>query len=415
MSKDTTNKSAGPEGFEDMLSSVLRQGAQRMLASAIKLEVESFITEYSHLRLEDGRAAVTKNGHLPRRKVQTGLGEIEVCVPKTRDRSGQGIKFTSALVPPYLKRTKDLTELLPVLYLHGISTGRYQEALAALLGSEASGLSANVISRLKGRWLEEYKEWSHGDLSGKKYVYWWADGVYSPVRMGDRLCLLVIIGATADGRKELVAVSDGVRESAESWGAVMLDLKSRGLEDGPRLATGDGALGFWKALTQHYPAARHQRCWVHKTANVLDKFPKSMKPQVKSALQEIWMAADRKTAEKAFDLVLSKYEAKYPKAMECLAKDREDLLTFYDFPAEHWVHVRTSNVIESVFSTVRLRTARTRNCGSRDTTLAMVFKLAQSAEKRWRRLRGHEYFEKVLEGALFRDGVLVTTLPDAAD
>ena len=406
MSKDTTNASTGPESFEDALTALLREGAQKLLMQAVEEEVKLFLEEHKHRRLEDGRAAVTRNGHLPERKIQTGIGEITVRIPKTRDRSGGGIKFTSALVPPYLKRTKDIAELLPVLYLHGISTGQYQEALSAILGKDAPGLSANTISRLKAKWLEEYKEWRGRDLSGKKYVYWWADGVYSNVRMDDKVCFLVIIGATADGRKELIAVSDGERESCASWETLMVELKDRGLEEGPKLAVGDGALGFWKALARHYPRTRHQRCWVHKTANVLDKLPKSMQPEVKSALREIYMAPNRKAAEKALELASKKYGAKYPKAIECLEKDREALLAFYDFPAEHWQHIRTTNPIESTFATIRLRTEKMRNCGSRETTLMMVFKLAQSAEKRWRRLRGHELLGKVIDGIEFQDGIL---------
>jgi transposase-like protein len=396
----------------DGLSEFLRNGARELLFNAVQAELESFLEEYSSLRMMDGRRAVVRNGFLPQRKVQTGIGDIEVQVPKVRDRSGGGIKFNSTLLPPYLKRTKSVEEMLPWLYLKGISTGDYQEALNSLLGENASGLSANTISRLKSKWFDEYNEWRRRDLSDKKYVYWWADGVYSTVRMGSKLCLLVIIGATEDGRKELVAVEDGYRESADSWFALMTDLRVRGLHDGPKLAAGDGALGFWKALSMAYPDARHQRCWVHKTANVLDKLPKSMQDKVKSSIHDIWMAPGRNEAEKAFDLALERYSAKYSGAMERLKKDRAELLTFYDFPAERWIHIRTSNPIESAFSTIRLRTARTRNCGSRETTLTMIFKLAELAERRWKRLKGHKLLGEVITGVKFKDGIRESAQPD---
>ncbi len=331
-------------------------------------------------------------------------------MPKVRDRSGSGVKFTSSLVPPYLKRTKSVDELLPWLYLKGISTGDYQEALGSIFGKDAPGLSAKTISRLKSAWQGEYESWNRRDLSDKAYVYWWADGIYSNVRMDARLWLLVIIGATADGKKELVAVESGYRESADSWQNVMRDLLGRGLKCGPKLAIGDGALGFWKALAMEFPDTRQQRCWVHKTANVLNKLPKAMQATVKSSLHEIWMAESRKSAEKAFDLTLSKFGAKYAAAMECLRKDREELLTFYDFPAEHWIHIRTSNPIESAFSSIRLRTAKMRGCGSRTTTLAMIFKLAQSAEKRWKRLRGYRQLVEMMSGIKFKDGIRETDL-----
>jgi transposase-like protein len=357
------------------------------------------------MRLADGRLAVVRNGYLPARTIQTGIGGIEVKVPKVRDRSGNGAKFNSALLPPYLKRTKSMEELLPWLYLKGISTGDYQEALHSILGKNAPGLSATTISRLKLKWQEEHTEWRRRDLSDKSYVYWWADGIYSNVRMDDKLCLLVIIGVTEEGKKELVAVEDGFRESTDSWISLLTELRSRGLTLGPSLAVVDGALGFWKALSQSYPQTRHQRCWVHKTANVLNKLPKSMQDKVKSSLHDIWMAENRAKANKAFDLALNKYGVKYAPAMECLIKDRTELLAFYDFPAEHWIHIRTSNPIESTFSSIRLRTAKIRNCGSRETTLAMIFKLAQSAEKRWRKLQGHRLLGEVISGICFKDGI----------
>ena len=298
-----------------------------------------------------------------------------------------------------------MEDLLSWLYLKGISTGDYQENLQSILGKDAPGLPAATISRLKLKWQEEHAQWRRRDLSDKSYVYWWADGIYSNVRMDDKLCLLVIIGATAEGKKELVAVEDGFRESTDSWLSVLTDLRSRGLTTNPSLAVGDGALGFWKALTQVYPQTRHQRCWVHKTANVLNKLPKSMQEKVKGSLHDIWMAESRTEADKAFDLALEKYGVKYASAMECLKKDRAELLTFYDYPAEHWIHIRTSNPIEPAFSSIRLRTVKTRNCGSRETTLSMIFKLAQSAEKRWRKLQGHKLLGEVILGIRFKDGI----------
>lgn len=405
MKNDTSKSNTCPEVTRDVLTEVLRQGARELLLAAVQEELDLFLKEHASRCLPDGRAAVVRNGYLPSRRIQTGIGDIEVRVPKTRDRSGSGIHFNSSLLPPYLKRTKSVEELLPWLYLKGVSTGEYQEALCSILGPDAPGLSANTISRLKSKWQDEHAQWSRRDLSGKEYVYWWADGIYSNVRMDDKLCLLVIIGATKEGRKEIVAVESGFRESADSWQILLTDLRARGLTEGPKLAIGDGALGFWKAMTQAYPQTRRQRCWVHKTGNVLNKLPKSMQAQVKSSLHEIWMAPSREAANRAFDLALDKYGAKYPNAMECLRKDRDELLAFYDFPAEHWIHIRTTNPIESTFSSIRLRTAKTRNCGSRETTLAMIFRLAQSAETRWKRLRGCELLGEVITGVRFKDGI----------
>jgi len=383
-----------------------------LIAQAVEAELQVLLQQHADQVLPDGRQAVVRNGHLPERTVQTGIGDVPVKVPKVRDRSGSGVKFNSTLLPPYLKRAKSIDELLPWLYLKGVSTGDYQEALSALLGENAKGLSSNTISRLKQHWIEDHRQWSQRDLSTKRYVYWWADGVYSNVRMDDRLCLLVIVGVTEHGRKELVAVEDGFRESEASWKELLSGLRERGLQHAPKLAIGDGALGFWKALNAIYPDCRHQRCWVHKTANVLNSLPKSMQPKVKSALQEIWMADTRENAHKAFDRTLTRFEAKYPKAMDCLAKDREEMLAFYDFPAEHWVHIRTTNPIESTFATVRLRSKRTRNCGSRDTTLAMVYKLMLSAQKRWKRIKGFRKLELVVNNVPFRDGEQVIDQSD---
>ncbi|MBE5077816.1 IS256 family transposase [Actinomycetaceae bacterium WB03_NA08] len=396
----------------DPLHELLRRGARDLIAKAVEAELATFLAQYADQRLDDGRQAVVRNGYLPERTVQTGIGDVSVQVPKVRDRSGGGARFNSSLLPPYLKRARSIEELIPWLYLKGISTGDYQEALAALLGDQAKGLSANTVSRLKKQWEDEHTEWRQRDLSDRRYVYWWADGVYSNVRMDDRLCLLVIIGVTEQGRKELVAVEDGFRESADSWETLLTGLRERGLTQAPKLAVGDGAMGFWLALSKIYPETDHQRCWVHKTANVLNKLPKSVQPKVKADLHDIWMAETRFDAHKAFDRTLKRFEAKYPKAMACLAKDRDELLAFYDYPAEHWVHIRTTNPIESTFATVRLRSKRSRNCGSRATTLAMVFKLLQSAEKRWKRIKGFSKLELVVNNVRFQDGEQVTDQSD---
>lgn len=413
MDKSTLHVLSQPESEGlDPLHETIRKGASALITAAVEAELEALLQQYRDLKTEDGRQAVVRNGHLPQRAIQTGVGDVEVKVPKVRDRSGSGIKFNSTLLPPYLKRAKSLDELIPWLYLRGVSTGDFQEALQALVGEQAKGLSANTVSRLKAQWQEEHRAWQRRDLSQKRYVYWWADGIYSRVRMDDKLCLLVIIGVTEHGRKELVAVEDGHRESEASWLELLRGLKTRGLDTAPKLAVGDGALGFWNALTKVYPEAGHQRCWVHKTANVLDKLPKSVQPKVKSALHEIYQAETREQAHKAFDRTLTRFEAKYPKAMGCLQKDREELLAFYDYPAEHWVHLRTTNPIESTFSTVRLRTKKSRGCGSRDTTLAMVFKLLQSAEKRWKKIKGFKQLELVVNNVQFRNGEAVTDQSD---
>jgi putative transposase len=393
---------------EDPLTAVLRQGAQRLLAQAIEVKVTILLTQYAHRHDAEGRQAIVRNGYLPEREVQTGIGAVRVKVPRVRDRSGAGIRFHSALLPPYIRRSKSLEAFLPWLYLKGVSTGDFSEALQALLGPDAPGLSPATLSRLKQGWQEELAQWQQRDLTGKRYVYVWVDGVYLETRLEEsRHCILVIIGADASGQKELVGLWDGYRESEQSWKDLLLDLQSRGLTQGPALAIGDGALGFWKALRQVYGQTRGQRCWVHKTANVLDKLPKDLQPQAKQRLQAIWMAPNRQRAALAFDLFIATYEAKYPKAAECLAQDREELLVFYDFPAEHWGHIRTTNPIESTFATVRLRTDKTRGGLSRVTMLAMVFKLYQSAAKRWHRLRAAPYLPEVMQGMAFKDGLRV--------
>lgn len=404
ITRDTINE---PAIGADPLTELLRIGARELISQAVEVELETLLAKHEDVVLTDGRRAVVRNGYLPERSIQTGIGNVVVRVPKVRDRSGCGIKFNSNFLPPYLKRTKSMEELIPWLYLKGISSGDYSEALQALLGEQAKGLSANTICWLKSKWLEEYQLWRQCDLSHKRYVYWWADGIYSRVRMDDRLCLLVIIGVTDTGDKELVAVYDGYRESSASWEELLMELRQRGLTHAPKLAVGDGALGFWNALSKHYPEARHQRCWVHKTANVLEKLPKSMQPKVKSALHDIYLAEKRADAYKAFNDAVERFESKYPKAMACLKKDKEELLAFYDFPAEHWHHIRTTNPIESAFATVRLRSKRSKNCGARDTTLSMVFKLLQSAEKRWRKIRGFRLLTLVADNVKFENGELV--------
>lgn len=408
MTKPTLEALSQPEqSITDGLHELIRNGARELIARAVEAELAEFMARYDETVLRDGRRAVVRNGHLPARTIQTGVGDVEVKVPRVRDRSESGIPFHSKLLPPYLKRARSVEELLPWLYLKGVSTGDFQEALSSLLGDDAPGLSANTISRLKQQWSDEHRAWSQRDLAGERYVYWWADGIYSNVRQDDRLCLLVIVGVTEHGRKQLVAVEDGYRESEASWTDLLANLKQRGLKVPPKLAAGDGALDFWNALNKVYPDTRHQRCWVHKTANMLNKLPKAMQPKVKAAMHEIWMAPTREAAHRAFDQTIERFQAKYAKAMECLAKDREELLAFYDFPAEHWVHIRTSNPIESTFATVRLRTKRTRNCGSRSTTLAMVYRLILSAQKRWRAIKGFRLLTLVVNNVEFKDGIAV--------
>ena len=389
----------------DALTEVLRQGARELLQQAVEAEVAEFVTRHRELKDERERQRIVRNGYQPERTIQTGIGDVPVKAPRVRDRQG-AIKFSSSILPRYLRRTKSVEELLPWLYLKGLSTGDFSSALTALLGRDAPGLSAATVSRLKEVWKEQYERWSRRSLAGKNFVYIWVDGVHFGVRLEDASqCILVVIGATADGKKELLAMSDGYRESADSWKELLLDLKQRGLTIDPKLAIGDGALGFWKALPQAFGTTRAQRCWVHKTANVLNKLPKGQQAKGKEALHQIWMAESRVDADQAFDLFLATYEAKYPKATECLAKDRDTLLTFYDFPAEHWLHIRTTNPIESTFATVRLRTARTRGCVARAGLLAMVFKLTKTAEQNWRTLKGHALLAQVIAGVRFKDGL----------
>jgi putative transposase len=410
MPKDNVIALKKPEPFvDDPITDVLRRGARKLLAEALDAEIESFLSQYADLKDEQGHKRVTRNGHLPERAIQTGIGPVPVKVPRVRDRQPEHepgpIRFNSSLIPPYLRKTKSMEELIPWLYLKGISTGDFSEALAALVGKDAPGLSAPTISRLKAVWEEEYEEWQKRDLSHRRYVYIWADGIYCNVRMEDKQCLLVIIGATEDGKKELLALESGFRESDLSWTEVLVDLKHRGLKVGPKLAIGDGALGFWKALSKVYGHTRWQRCWVHKTANVLNQLPKSIQPKAKRKLHQIWMAPTKDEAQRHFNDFLNIYGAKYPKAAQRLQKDRDVLLTFYDFPAEHWKHIRTTNPIESTFATVRLRTAKVRNCFSSKTVVTMAFKLCQSAQKRWIKLYHPKRLADVIRGVKFVNGV----------
>lgn len=398
----------------DALTEVLRQGARELLQQAVEAEVGEVIGRYEALKDEHGWHRVVRNGYLPERRIQTGIGEVSVRAPRVRDRAGE-LKFSSSILPPYLRRTRSLDELLPWLYLKGLSTGDFAGALTALLGTAAPGLSAGTISRLKEVWRLEYEQWRKRDLSNKEYVYVWADGIYFGVRLEDaRQCMLVVIGASKDGRKELLGLTDGYRESEASWKELLLELKERGLTVDPKLAIGDGALGFWKALPQVFGSTRGQRCWKHKTANVLNKLPKGLQAKAKADLNDIWMAEERAAAEQAFAVFLGNYESKYPKASECLSKDREALLTFYDFPAPHWQHIRTTNPIESTFATVRLRTSKTRGCVSRGGMLAMVFKLTKVAEQKWKKLKGSEQLVQVIQGVRFKNGLQVNTHKVAA-
>jgi transposase-like protein len=377
-----------------------------MVQAALEAEAAEFIERFATVLDADGHRVVVGNGYLPERNLVTGVGPVPVKKPRVRDKSGER-EFTSKILPPFLRRLPSVDALIPVHYLKGVSTGDFGEALAAILGPNVAGLSPTNIVRLKEGWEKEFEAWSKRDLTGKRYVYLWADGLYFNVRLEkDRPCVLVIMGATEDGKKELVAVWDGERESKASWTAVLRDIKRRGLTESPKLAIGDGALGFWAALEEEFPETKEQRCWVHKTANVLDKLPKRTQPDAKKLIHEMYMAATRVDAMAAYEEFKSRYSAKHAKAVECLTKDEEVLFAFYDFPAEHWLHIRTTNPIESTFATVRHRTRQTKGCGSRRATMSMVFKLGLEAEKRWRRLNGSQLMAKVIEGVKFVDGEL---------
>jgi putative transposase len=418
VSNDKVTKLVQPGTFEDLLTNILRQGARQLLVKAVEAEVAEFLNKHRDLRVEDGRARIVRHGYLPEREVMTGIGPVAVRQPRVRDRGTvagdpQRIRFTPAILPPYARRSKSLEVLLPVLYLKGISSGDFEDALAALLGPDAPGLSASTIARLKQVWADEHDRWRRRDLSARDYVYVWADGIYLQARLEEeKQCILVLIGATPDGRKELIGFTDGARERAHDWRELLLDLKRRGLANAPKLAVADGALGFWKALGEVWPQTIEQRCWVHKTANVLARLPKSQQPKAKRSLHEIWMAETRREAEIAFDAFVEAYQLKYDKAAQCLAKDRDALLAFYDFPAEHWKHLRTTNPIESTFATVRHRTIRSKGCLSNKTALAMVFKLIEAAAKSWRRLDGSTQLPKVIRGVKFNDGLEVVQTAD---
>ena len=405
-----------PDDIDDPLTNILRAGARQLLAQAVEIEVETFLATVKDLKLADGRARVVRHGYGPARTIATGIGPVEVARAKIRDRGAAGdserIRFSSAILPLWARRTRSLDALLPVLYLRGISTGDFQEALTALLGKDAPNLSPAVISRLTAEWQGEYERWQKRDLSARRYVYVWADGVFLQARMEDHgECMLVLIGATPEGKKELIGFQVGVRESAQSWRELLIDVKHRGLQIAPEIAVGDGALGFWKALDEVFPGTRHQRCWVHKTVNVLDKVPLSVQANMKKDLREVYWAPNRAAAEAAIDVFAEKYRAKYGRAVECLAKDRDALLAFYDFPAEHWDHLRTTNPIESVFATVRHRTVRTKGSLSSTTARLMVFKLVIAASKTWRRLKGTNQLPKVIAGVRFNDGIEVIRMP----
>lgn len=398
----------------DPLSELLRTGAQQLIRQAVEAELTEFLGAYSERKMLTGKPAVVRNGHLPERAIQTGIGPVTVKVPKVRSRSGEPVTFRSALVPPYVRKTQSIEAAIPWLYLKGVSSGEMNEALSVLVGPEAKGLSANSVSRLKRVWADEYVKWADRRLDSDRWVYIWADGIYSGLRAEDaKLCVLVIIGVNERGEKHFLAIEDGVRESTQSWREVLLRLKSQGMNS-PDLAVGDGAMGFWSALEEVFGKTRQQRCWVHKTANVLNHFPKSLQPKVKSALHNIWQAETKVNAESAFDLFVETFDAKYPKSTICLQKDREELLAFYDFPARHWQSIRTSNPIESAFATIRHRTKRSKGCLSRSGMLHMMFKLGQCAQKNWRRLRGFDSLAKVVKGIKFKDGIEVKTVDQVA-
>lgn len=413
MAKHSVIRFQKPDAVEDPLTALLREGAQQLIQNAVEAELAQLLTGYAGETDGRGRTAVVRNGYHPTRTILTGIGPVPVQIPKVRARTGEAVVFHSSLVPPYVRRAKTLDAALPWLYLKGISTGQMAEALAVLVGPGAKGLSPPVISRLKGQWSGEYAAWRTRRLDQDRWVYLWADGIYSGLRAeGGRLCTLVVVGVNGRGEKHFLAIEDGVRESTQSWREVLLDLKARGLKQPPELAVGDGSLGFWAALDEVFPKTRRQRCWVHKTANILNSLPKSVQPKAKGALHEIWQAPTRKDAEHAFDRFIETFEAKYPKAVAILVKDREALLAFYDFPAEHWVHLRTSNPIESVFGTIRHRTDQARGCVTRDTMLAFIYKLGMCAESRWCRIRGFQHLAKVITGVPFKDGVEVTKSAD---
>ena len=417
MSDSNVVKLAQPGAFTDCLTEILRSGARALLTQAVEAEVAEFLAKHSDLRNETGHQRVVRHGHLPEREIMTGIGPIAVRQPRVRDREaaeGERIRYSPTILPRYVRRSKSLEVLIPVLYLKGISSGDFEEALAALVGQDATGLSASTITRLKEVWTEEHERWQKRDLSAKRYVYCWADGIHLEARLEEQAqCILVVIGATPEGKKELVGFTDGLRESSQSWRDLLLDLRRRGLTTAPEIAVADGALGFWKALGEVWPTTCEQRCWVHKTANILNKMPRNLHTRAKRALQEIWMAETKKDAVTALEAFVETYQVKYERAADCLTKDRDALLAFYDFPAEHWKHLRTTNPIESTFATVRHRTIRSKGCLSNKTALAMVFKLVEGAHESWRRIDGHNQLPKLILGVKFTDGIEVIRYPVA--
>lgn len=414
MSKNNVIEFQGRESRSDPLTEMLRVGARQLIHQAVEAELHEVLAQHGDRRTVDGKAGVVRNGYLPQREIQTGLGPVTVKIPKVRAKTGEPVTFRSALVPPYVRKTRSLEVALPWLYLKGVSSGEMGEALKVLVGAEAKGLSAGTVSRLKQVWGQQYRHWCEARLDKDRWVYVWADGVYSGLRAENtKLCALVVIGVNERGEKHFLAIEDGVRESTQSWREVLLKLKSRGMNM-PDLAIGDGAMGFWAALEEVYGETRQQRCWMHKTVNVLNYLPKSAQGKAKQALHDIWQSQTKAGADKAFDLFIKTYEPKYPKAATCLQKDREELMAFYDFPAQHWQSIRTSNPIESTFATIRHRTKRSKGCLSRDGMLHMMFKLGQCAEKRWHRLRGFGYLAKVIIGIKFKDGIEVTEVDQAA-
>lgn len=405
MQKDNVIALKKPEAIKDLLTEVIRTGARQLLAAAVEAEVEEFLSAHNP---QESKARFVRNGYLPEREIQTGIGGVSVEVPRIRDRANAAhkIRFSSSIIPKYLRRSTSMNEFLPLLYLKGISTNDFVDALTPVFGENAKNLSPGVVCRLKADWENEYHVWCKRDLSKNRYVYWWADGIHLHARMEDSAeCVLVIVGVTEQGNKEILAIEGGHRESKESWLTLLRNLKERGLKIAPKLAVGDGALGFWGALTEAYGETKHQRCWFHKMGNVLDKLPKSQQAQATKLLHEIWMAATREEAYRAFNFFIETYDAKYPKATECLEKDKEELLAFYDFPAEHWGHIRTTNPIESTFATVRHRTYKAKGCFSRTTILTMVFKLCESAQERWIKLRGFHYLAEIIRGVKFVNGI----------
>ena len=415
MNKSNVVELSGRGEPSDPLTELLREGARELIQKAVEAELDEFLQGFQDRRLADGRAAVVRNGHHPERDIQTGIGPVTVQVPKVRSKDGKPVAFRSTLVPPYVRKTRSLEAALPWLYLKGVSTGEMASALEVLVGPDAKGLSASTVARLKQQWAEEYDQWRQTRLDKDQWVYLWADGIYSGLRAEDaKLCALVIIGVNERGQKHFLAIEDGVRESTQSWREVLLGLKSRGMNT-PKLAVGDGAMGFWAALDEVYSDTRHQRCWLHKTVNVQNYAPKSVQAKIKASLHEIWQSETKADAEKAFARFEKTYEPKYPKAVQCLQKDRDELLAFYDFPAQHWQSLRTTNPIESTFGTVRHRTKRAKGCLSRDGMLHMIFKLGECAQKNWRKQRGFDYLAKVIQGIKFKDGEELTTGGQCAD